>query len=141
MFKKTSIHIQYLVLHFSQSLPWLIIRNLLLKIVMSFYCNITILCAKISRVNRALPWAWSRRRRSSVTRRTRTSRRDFFLRFWSFVSTWTRRSFYPTSRSTPSEGHLKMTSQSKILVFNDWCPVVGTLVWCIKKTFDLTKSR
>jgi len=44
----------YLVLFFVKSLPWLFNRNLLTDIKISFYHNIAILCAKMSRVNWAL---------------------------------------------------------------------------------------
>jgi len=45
----------YLVLCFVQSLPWLFNRTLLTDIKMSFYRNIAILCAEMSRGNWALP--------------------------------------------------------------------------------------
>ncbi len=41
----------YLVLCFVKSLPWLFNRNLLTDIKISFYRNIAILCAEMSRVN------------------------------------------------------------------------------------------
>jgi len=41
------------MLCFVKSLPWLLNRNLLTEIKISFYRNIAILCAKMSRVNRA----------------------------------------------------------------------------------------
>ena len=44
----------YLVLCFVQSLPWLFNRTLLTDIKISFYRNIAILCAEMSRVNWAL---------------------------------------------------------------------------------------
>jgi len=44
----------YLVLCFVKSLPWLFNRNILTDIKISFYRNIAILCAEMSRVNWAL---------------------------------------------------------------------------------------
>ena len=41
----------YLVLCFVTSLPWLFNRNILTEIKIYFYCNIAILCAKISCLN------------------------------------------------------------------------------------------
>jgi len=44
----------YLVMCYVKSLPWLFNRNLLNEIKISFHRNIAILCAKMSRVNKAL---------------------------------------------------------------------------------------
>jgi hypothetical protein len=54
IYLKAKVSMNYLDLWFVKSLPWLFNRNLLTEIKISFYRNIAILCAKMSRVNKAL---------------------------------------------------------------------------------------